>query len=409
MTDAIAVINAGSSSLKFSVFTARGCLPLLRGQISGLGVAPHAVVKGAQGEVLLDHRWADSALLSHEESLAFLLEALPPLLQGHRLVAVGHRIVHGGLHFHEPVKLSAAVMTELAALVPLAPLHQAHNLAPVAALARLQPDLLQVGCFDTAFHASNPDVARRFALPRALHDAGVMRYGFHGLSYEYIADALVGVDALAARGRTVVLHLGNGASMCAMRGQVSVASSMGFTALDGLMMGSRCGRLDAGVLLWLMDERGMSARQIEHLLYSESGLLGVSGLSSDMATLLASDAEAARDAVALFVYSAVRELGAMAAVLGGVDAIVFTAGIGEHAAAIRAQICRGAAWLGVDLDESANHAASPGAGGALRISTVGSRVSAWVISTDEELMIARHTGRMWLGAVGAHPSATIEG
>jgi acetate kinase len=397
MTDAIAVINAGSSSLKFSLFTARAYKPLVHGQIEGLGGAAHFVAKAADGHTLIEQRWPDGASVDHDGGLAFLLQALPPFLQGHHLVAVGHRIVHGGVHFRAPVRLNHEVMAELTNLVPLAPLHQPHNLAPVAALQRLQPDLPQVGCFDTSFHTSNPAVAQRFALPYELHDAGVLRYGFHGLSYEYIASTLPHVDGQAALGRTVALHLGNGASMCALKGGISLASSMGFTALDGLPMGTRCGAIDAGVLLWLMDQRGMSARQIEHLLYSESGMLGVSGISADMRTLLASDSARAKEAVDLYVYRIGRELGALAATLQGLDAIVFTAGIGEHAAAIRARVCRDAAWLGVTLDEAANEAASPPDGGSLRISTLNSRVAAWVIPTNEELMIARHTRRLVLG------------
>ncbi len=393
MTDAIAVVNAGSSSLKFSVFTSKVFKPLLHGQVEGLGNGAHAIAKASDGRVLLEQRWAPDAHMDHEAALAYLLQALPPHLQGHHLVAVGHRIVHGGVHFHEPVVLTEAVLAELHTLIPLAPLHQPHNLSPVAALHKLAPHLPQVACFDTAFHAGNPEVATRFALPFELYDAGVRRYGFHGLSYEYIASRLPHVDAHAAKGRTVVMHLGNGASMCALSAGRSVASSMGFTALDGLPMGTRCGSIDAGVLLWLMDERGLNARQIEHLLYSESGLLGVSGLSSDMRTLLDSDSARAREAVDLYVYRIGRELGSLAAALGGLDAIVFTAGIGEHAAPIRERVVRDAAWLGVDLDEAANSRPVE-EGQALRISKADSRVAAWVIPTNEELMIARHTARL---------------
>jgi acetate kinase len=393
MTDAIAVVNAGSSSLKFSVFTSKAFRPLLHGQVEGLGKGAHAIAKDAHGATLLEHRWPADQVLDHEAALAFLLQALPPFLQGHHLVAVGHRIVHGGVRFHDPVRLDEAVLAELAALIPLAPLHQPHNLSPVAALHKLAPDLPQIGCFDTAFHTTNPAVAQRFALPHALHEAGVQRYGFHGLSYEYIASRLPHVDPHAAKGRTIVMHLGNGASMCALQAGRSIASSMGFTALDGLPMGTRCGAIDAGVLLWLMDQRGMGARQIEHLLYSESGLLGVSGLSSDMRTLLASDSEGARRAVELYVYRIGRELGSLAAALGGVDALVFTAGIGEHAAPIRAQVGRQAAWLGVQLDEAANQQALV-EGQPLCISLPASPIRVWVIPTNEELMIARHTARL---------------
>jgi acetate kinase len=403
MSNAIAVFNAGSSSLKFSVFEARGLQPLLHGQIEGLGSAPHLVLKAPDGAVLEEQRWGGDAAAAHdadrehEQALTGLLERMPAHLQGHALCAAGHRIVHGGARFTAPVQLDAAVLTELAALTPLAPLHQPHNLAPVEALARVAPTLPQVGCFDTAFHTTNPPVAQRFALPRALHDAGVRRYGFHGLSYEYIASQLPGIDAWAAQGRTIVLHLGNGASACALHGGHSVASTMGFTALEGLMMGTRSGSLDAGVLLWLMDERGMGARQIEHLLYSESGLLGVSGLSADMRTLLASDRPEAREAVALYTYRIQREIGSLAAALGGLDAIVFTAGIGEHAAPVREAVCQGLAWLGVRLDEEANARASGMPDGqSARISVPGSPVTVWVVPTDEERMIARHTRRLAL-------------
>jgi acetate kinase len=396
MTDAILVLNAGSSSLKFSVFTSRAFKRLVHGQIEGIGGASHLLALDAAGKTLVEHNWPADAHIDHEQGLAFLLDALLPLMQGYHLVAVGHRIVHGGARFQAPVVLTPEVLVTLTALVPLAPLHQGHNLAPVHALQRLRPKLQQVGCFDTAFHTTNPDVAQRFALPFALHDAGVRRYGFHGLSYEYIASRLPAVDAHAAKGRTAVMHLGNGASMCALQAGVSQASSMGFTALDGLPMGTRCGALDAGVLLWLMDERGMGARQIEQLLYKESGLLGVSGLSADMRTLLASDSVHARQAVDLFVYRIARELGAMAACLGGLDAIVFTAGIGEHAGEVRARVCRDAAWLGVALDEAANSRPVQD-GEALRISTPESSVSAWVIPTNEELMIARHVRELTPG------------
>ena len=402
MSQAIVVFNAGSSSLKFSLFPATpqpGLQdePWLHGQVDGLGVHPHLQAHTPDGTVVLQRDWPSS--LGHDEALSFLLDAIQPFLQGHTLCAVGHRIVHGGTRFHAPVLLDDAVLAELDTLVPLAPLHQPHNLAPVRALQRVAPGLPQVGCFDTAFHTTCPLVAQRFALPRTLHDAGVRRYGFHGLSYEYIASQLPQVDANAAQGRTVVMHLGNGASMCALQSARSVASSMGFTALDGLMMGTRCGSLDAGVLLWLMDERGMDARAIERLLYKDSGLLGVSGgVSSDMRTLLASDSVEAQEAVALYVHRITRELGALTAVLGGLDAIVFTAGIGEHAAPIRAQVCAQAAWLGVRLDEAANAAASGlDDGQSLRISGPDSAVAVWVIPTDEERMIAQHTRRLALG------------
>jgi len=283
------------------------------------------------------------------------------------------------------VRITAEVVTKLERLVPLAPLHQPHNLGPIRTLTERMPEVPQVACFDTGFHRTQPPLAHAFALPRELSEAGVRRYGFHGLSYEYIASVLPTRDPRAAGGRTVVLHLGNGASMCAIAAGKSVATTMGFTAIDGLPMGTRSGSLDPGVVLYLMDECKMDARAIETLLYRRSGLLGVSGLSSDMRELLESDHPHAREAVALFCYRIGRELGSLAAALGGLDAIVFTAGIGEHAAAVREAVCRDAAWLGVALDRAANAHHGP------RISTPDSRVAVWVIATDEEWMIARHT------------------
>jgi acetate kinase len=323
--------------------------------------------------------------LSYRDAIAYLLDFLAREPGATPLNAVGHRVVHGGREFAAPVRIDADVMTALERLIPLAPLHQPHNIEPMRVIAAQAPSLPQVACFDTAFHRAQPAIARAFALPRAITDRGVERYGFHGLSYEYIASVLPEFDAESARGRVVVAHLGNGASLCAMRNGASVASTMGFTALDGLMMGTRCGSLDPGVILHLMVELGMGARAIESLLYRESGLLGVSGISSDMRTLLAEGSDDAKAAVDLFVYRFRRELGSMAASLDGLDALVFTGGIGEHAAAIRERICRDAGWLGVELDASANAAGGP------RISVADSRVSAWVIPTDEERMIARHT------------------
>jgi acetate kinase len=292
------------------------------------------------------------------------------------------------------VRIDAHVLQDLAQFIPLAPLHQPHNLTPIRLMLESRPGLPQVACFDTAFHRAQPEIAQMFALPKELHDAGVRRYGFHGLSYEYIADMLEQLDPRAAAGRTVVLHLGNGASMCALSNSRSVASTMGFTAVDGLPMGTRCGNLDPGVILYLMDQRGMDARAIEKLIYNESGLLGVSGISSDMRELLGSVDPRAKLAVDLYVYRIARELGSLAAALGGIDALVFTGGIGENSAPIRERICRDAAWLGVQLDVPANQSGGP------RISTVVSQTAAWVVSTNEELMIARHTRRV-LGRTSA--------
>jgi len=289
------------------------------------------------------------------------------------------------LHFSEPVLVDTNVLTKLEALVPLAPLHQPHSLAVIRAVRDAMPTLPQIACFDTAFHRTQPAVAQAFALPRRLTDESVRRYGFHGLSYEYIASALPTLEPGLADARVIVAHLGSGASMCAMRGGRSVATTMSFTPLDGLVMGTRCGNLDPGVLLYLMDRHGLDARALEKLLYHESGLLGVSGISSDMRTLLASDEPSAKEAIELFVYRIGRELGSLAAALGGLDALVFTGGIGERSAVVRAQICRQAAWLGLELDGVGNERHGP------RLSTPASKVTAWVLPTDEDLIIARHT------------------
>ena len=387
---AIVVLNAGSSSVKFSVFFREsGTLALrIRGQIEALFSAPHFTAKDAAGARISEKSWPAGTKLGHEGALAHLFDFLRERADGVKLIGVGHRVVHGGMEYTHPVQVDATVLGALDKFVPLAPLHQPHNLAAIRAVLHRSPDVPQVACFDTAFHRTNPEIAQMFALPYELHEQGVRRYGFHGLSYEYIASVLPGIDANAAQGRTVVLHLGNGASMCALEGGRSVASTMGFTAVDGLPMGTRTGNLDPGVVLFLMDERGMDARAVEKLLYQQSGLLGVSGIASDMRTLLASPEPRAKLAVDLFVYRIGRELGSLAAALGGLDAIVFTAGVGENSAAIRARICQAAAWLGVELDVAANE------GGGPRISTAASRVAAWTIPTNEELMIARHTERL---------------
>ena len=377
MRDAILVLNAGSSSIKFSLYAES---LVANGQIAGIYTEPRFVAPGTE------KKWPAGTKLGHDGALAHIVEWLK-MAHGneYRLAAVGHRVVHGGADYAAPVRVDAGVLKKLERFIPLAPLHQPHNLAPIRALLERSPGLPQVACFDTAMHRSNPPLAQMFALPAELTEAGVRRYGFHGLSYEYIAAALPEVDARAARGKTVVLHLGNGASMCALQAGRSVASTMGFTAVDGLPMGTRCGALDPGVILYLMDERGMDARAVEKLIYQQSGLLGVSGISSDMRALLESQEPRARLAVDLFVYRIGRELGSLAAALGGLDAIVFTAGIGERAAPVRERICRQAAWLGVELDAAANAQHGP------RISGAASRVSAWVMPTNEELMIARHT------------------
>ena len=385
MSGTIAVLNAGSSSIKFALHeAAEDGAAHLRGQIQGIGSKPSLAVRDATGNIVLERNWSADGF-DHAAATRELLQAIVGLLGGEQVAGVGHRVVHGGMTYDAAVRVDEHVLTELERFIPLAPLHQPHNLAPIRAIAAHAPDLPQVACFDTAFHRGQAPVAQRFALPRRFHDEGVRRYGFHGLSYEFIAARMRELAPDLAAGRLVVAHLGNGASLCAMQDGRSVASTMGFTAVDGLMMGTRCGALDPGVLLYLMDGHDMDARAIEDLIYRRSGLLGVSSISSDMRTLRASSAPEAAEAIALFVHRIVREIGSLAAALGGIDGLVFTAGIGENDAATRAEVMRGCAWLGLQADEARN------AAGADRISTEDSRVSAWVVPTDEERMIASHT------------------
>jgi acetate kinase len=387
VNDAVLVLNAGSSSLKFTEFLVGGAEMEtgVNGALEELYGRARFRARDASGQVVGDHAWDEHAPPQHAGALEFLFEWLQAHASDVHLIAVGHRVVHGGADYVAPVRVDAAVLDQLAALVPLAPLHQPHNLLPIRAIAERRPGLPQVACFDTAFHRTAPPLAQAFALPPSITGRGVRRYGFHGLSYEYIASVFPRHDARAAAGKTVALHLGNGASMCAMNGGKSVATTMGFTAIDGLPMGTRSGNLDPGVILYLMQELKMDSGAIESLLYKESGLLGVSGVSSDMRELLESADPRAKFAIDLFAYRIGRELGSLAAALGGLDAIVFTAGIGERAVAVRDAVCTQAAWLGVTLDTRANAAGGP------RISTASSRVSAWAIPTNEELMIARHT------------------
>jgi acetate kinase len=388
MTDAVLTINAGSSSLKFSVYRLdEHDRPLLsaKGQVEGIGTSPHLVAEDAEGQTLVDRRWPDDRGSAHAEFFRSIGAWLREHFSGLALLGVGHRVVHGGVDYAAPVRVDPAVLAKLEALCPLAPLHQPHNLAGIRAVAAVQPDLPQVACFDTAFHRSHPELADWFALPRRLYDEGIRRYGFHGLSYEYIASVLPEVAPEIARRRVVVAHLGSGASMCAMTAGRSIDSTMGFTALDGLPMGTRCGALDPGVVLHLIRAHGMDADAIERMLYHDCGLKGVSGISIDMRTLLASDDPRARHAIDLFVWRICRELGALAAVQGGLDGVVFTAGIGERSAEIRKRVCEQAAWLGIALDHAANARGGP------RISAEGSRVAVYAIPTDEEQMIARHT------------------
>jgi acetate kinase len=389
MPGALLVLNAGSSSLKFSVFLDEDSpRPILRGQIEGLQTGPRFAAHDAS-TLIAEERWPAGASLTHEAAIEFLFawgrSAMPA---GERIVAVGHRVVHGGTQFTEPVLVDDEVITALEALVPLAPLHQPHNVAPIKAVRQMVAAMPQVACFDTAFHRTQPAVAQSFALPRRYTDEGVRRYGFHGLSCEHVVSVLSVIDPAAVRGRTVIAHLGNGASLTAIKNGRSVASTMGFTALDGLVMGTRCGAIDPGVLLYLLEHHALTRRKLQRLLYEESGLLGVSGQSSDMRALLSARDAPAAEAVDLFVYRVGRELGSMAAALGGLDAIVFTGGIGEKAAPIRERICQDAAWLGVQLDRTAN------TNGGACISTSHSAVSVWVVPANEEAVIAHHTRAM---------------
>ncbi len=386
MSRAILTINAGSSSIKFALYALDEDLarhPYLNGQIDGIGAEARLVAKNAGGE-----RIADDTLpvgVKHAEAFNALLDWLETHQQNSRkIVAVGHRVVHGGELFSQPVRLDDAAVKSLEQFIVLAPLHQPHNLNGIKALSGRLPGVPQIACFDTAFHRTQPPLAQLFAIPRAITAEGVRRYGFHGLSYEYIARVLP-EHSRRADGKVIVAHLGNGSSMCAMDGRRSQATSMGFTAIDGLMMGTRTGALDPGVILYLLQSKGMDAKGLERLLYKESGLLGVSGISQDMRTLLASDRPEAAEAVALYCYRVVREIGALAACIGGIDALVFTGGIGEHAAAVRERVCSALGWMGIEFDAEANQA------GSTLISRPGSRTEALAIPTDEEWMIAEHT------------------
>lgn len=387
MNSEILVINAGSSSIKFSLHPVRDTQQKkLHGEISGLGTRPLFSASGAKQ--IATAQSLPAQVQCHASALEWLFQWLANGAYATNISGAGHRVVHGGAHYAEPVRIDGNVLANLEELVAMAPLHQPHNLAAIRALAALKPDLPQVACFDTAFHRTQPAIAQAFALPRDITQAGVRRYGFHGLSYEYIAGVLPDYLGTVADGRVVIAHLGNGASLCAMQNRKSIASTMGFTALDGLMMGTRCGALDPGVLLYLLQPQNMPLDALEDLLYRRSGLLGVSGISSDMRELLPSDAPAAREAVALFCYRAARELGSLLAALGGLDALVFTAGIGEYAHQVRKSICEQFAWLGLEIDAQANHA------GHSIISTSKSKIRVAVIPTNEEAVIAGHTAQL---------------
>lgn len=386
MTGAILVLNAGSSSLKFAVYTdAGGPLDVqLRGKISGIGTQPIFSGHGATGTALPRESFPP---IGPTEGLDQLIPKLLSWLDAHRgettITAVGHRVVHGGRHHTGPARVTRTLLAELEALIPLAPLHQPHNLNAIRCIAASQPDLPQVACFDTSFHRTQDRLSQLFALPRSLTDAGILRYGFHGLSYEHIAGTLPAHLGDLADGRVIVAHLGSGASLCAMKDRRSAATSMGFTALDGLMMGRRCGALDPGVVLYLLQEKGLSAEQITSLLYTESGLLGVSGISSDMAVLQANTAANAQEAVDLFCHRAAGEIAALAAAIGGLDALVFTAGIGENSAQVRRRICDRLNWMGAALDSAANDVH------AVHINSAASGIKVLVIPANEEAVIAQ--------------------
>ena len=394
--DCIAVINAGSSSVKFALYAAAREVDLMfRGQVEGLGVSPHLRINDARGNNVADQTWSVEGF-NHAAATRAILTTGRRLIGNARVVGIGHRVVHGGAAYSTPVLLDDDVLATLSELIPLAPLHQPHNLAPIKAITEVAPQIPQVACFDTAFHRSQDHLAQSFALPRRLTEEGVRRYGFHGLSYEYLLSRLTVLHPGMATARVIMAHLGNGASLCAAHLGRSVASTMGFTAVDGLMMGTRCGALDPGVILYLLQEHGMDAAAVEDLIYRKSGLVGVSGISSDMRTLRASHEPAARDAINLFVY---RIIGSLVAPLGGIDALVFSGGIEENDPMTRAEVVEGCRWLGAALDAGKN------ARGDGLISSAASHVAAWVIPTDEELLIARHTAAVLSASSASDPSA----
>jgi acetate kinase len=390
MDDYALVLNAGSSSLKFCVFRHRGekaWQVAARGQIEGIGTSPRLSVKDTQGEILADNS-LDAGVSDGHAAIDALASWLRSQWGGARVLGVGHRVVHGGVRYGQPVRLTKQILADLYELVPLAPLHQPYNLAAIEAVFERLPDVPQVACFDTGFHSGQSPVSKLIPLPKTVRESGLQRYGFHGLSYEYVASVLPDVAPAIAKRRVIVAHLGSGASLCALKEGKSIDSSLGFTALDGLCMGTRPGALDPGVVLYLFQNLRLTAKQVETILYKRSGLLGISGFSNDMRDLLSRDEPDAHLAVDYFVYRAAKEIGALSAVLGGIDGLVFTAGIGENSPLIRERICKASSWLGIELDAHSN------ANGGPQISTKQSNVSAWVIPTNEELMIARHTGSL---------------
>jgi len=389
--DALLVVNAGSSSLKFCVYNIRDHATLAlssSGQIEGIGTRPRLRARAGDGTPQAYKTFMPDEVADVPAAMNRVSAWLRDHYSGAKLMAVGHRVAHGGPIYSAPVVVDDSVMKVLEQFIPLAPLHQPYHLRPIRAIADRFPGVLQVACFDTAFHRGHPDVADRYALPEDLFAEGIRRYGFHGLSYEYIVRQLPAVAPAIAQGAVVVCHLGSGASMCAINNGRSVDSTMGFTALDGLPMGTRCGQLDPGVVLYLLSEKGHSAKDVETLLYKRAGLLGLSGISNDVRDLLAAnDDPRAGQALDYFVYRVARELASLAAAMEALDGVVFTAGIGENSPVLRARICARAAWLGLRLDEGANRAGGP------CISTEDSAVSVWVIPTNEEWMIAEHTLR----------------
>ena len=387
MNDYALVLNAGSSSLKFCVYQRPNDNDweiAARGQIEGIGTSPRLSAKDAQGAVLVNSS-LDTGVADGHAAIEALASWLRSKWAGARVLGVGHRVVHGGARYSQPVLLTQQILSDLYELVPLAPLHQPYNLVAIDAVFERLPGVPQIACFDTGFHSGHSQVAELIPLPTEICKSGLQRYGFHGLSYEYIASVLPTVAPSIAKARVIVAHLGSGASLCALKDGRSLDSTMGFTALDGLCMGTRPGAIDPGVVLFLFQNLGLTAKEVETMLYKRSGLLGISGISNDMRDLLGRSEPEARLAVDYFVYRAAKEIGGLAAVLGGVDALVFTAGIGENSPEIRRRICEASSWLGLDLDAQANTS------GNSRISTEQSRVSAWVVPTNEELMIARHT------------------
>jgi acetate kinase len=400
MANSVLALNAGSSSMKLALFEIRpdGILGrVAAGKLTGIGSAPHFFAYGLKGKLVAEHRWPRNEVWTHEDFLSVILDYAEHAVGRDTLAVVGHRVAHGGGTHIRPEPVSESLLSALEALVPLAPMHQPHSLAPLRALAKLRPNLMQIACYDTAFHHTLPEIATRFGLPRALHDRGVRRYGFHGISYEYIVETLREAAPNVAAARVIVAHLGSSASLCAIHGGRSVDVSMGFSALDGLMMGTRCGSLDPGVVLYLQKQLGMSAQAVEELLYHKSGLLGVSGVSSEMRELCESRDPRAAQTIALFERLVVREIGALSAILSGLEGLVFTGGIGENVPKLRKSICD---HLRIPLDDKLNEK------GVGKISMRESGLQVWVIPTDEEAMIARHAALYWEGDVARRRNAS---